>query len=198
VGSPWLRTSGGKAGARLGECKSDLSSPASWEPLPGCGEGPGLRYWYPSNSALILFAGGGEHNREGRCRVLLCMPRQSESQPRIRGETTQAKRHFVFCIPQKGETVKRIREQVRMEFGRSPGHLMWRGGSSLALLLSWLGPDKWGRQTDCWHQGGKVPAAQCSSCTRRAVPGLPSPRALAQSASLPSPGLQQLSSMRSP
>lgn len=46
--------------------------------------------------------------------------------------TAQAKSHSIFFLPQKGETVKRIREQVRMEFGRAAQGI-WLGGEGRSL-----------------------------------------------------------------
>lgn len=53
--------------------------------------------------------------------------------------TTQAKSRSVFCFPQKGETVKRIREQVRMEFGRA-AQGTWFGGEGISLPTFSLRP----------------------------------------------------------
>lgn len=46
--------------------------------------------------------------------------------------TAPAKSHSVFFLPQKGETVKRIREQVRLEFGRAAQGI-WFGGEGRSL-----------------------------------------------------------------
>lgn len=59
--------------------------------------------------------------------------------------TSQAKSHSVFCLLQKGETVKRIREQVRMEFGRV-AQGTWFGGEGRSLAAFSLNPTIWDDQ----------------------------------------------------
>lgn len=57
---------------------------------------------------------------------------QLEPQPWLRGDYIGI---LVFCLPQKGETVKRIREQVKMGSGEEPRALMLKG-REVAILSS--------------------------------------------------------------
>lgn len=164
-----------------------------------------------SDITLVSFAGGGQHNREGRCLVVSVCPLQPllQVRPGKVAPASQAESLSLFCLPQKGETVKRIREQVRVGCGEGKGDPWPTSSSNPTVWGDQRTPPKGGGFQLCWGlrrgqadvllgREQRSPAARRLSCARRAAPGSPSPRAPAPSASPPSPGRRRPSSTRSP